>query len=210
MTFDAGYFSNSREDVAELIERATKTILDVGCGYGVLGALLKSVNKERTVTGIEKNPVAANEAKRVLDRVINLDIENQELPEIKEKFDCVIFADILEHLSDPRKVLERFRHCLNHHGYIVCSIPNVRHYTVFVRLLLKGWEYEDYGIFDRTHVRFFSLKPMIRLIEDAGYRIEVIKPKIVASKKARIANVLAVNKLEDFLAMQYIFKARAL
>jgi hypothetical protein len=105
-------------------------------------------------------------------------------------------------------VLKRFKKNLNQHGSIVCSIPNVRHYPVFIRVLLKGWEYEDYGIFDRTHIRFFSLRPMIRLIEDAGYSIEVIKPKIVASKKARLINAIVMNKLEDFLAIQYIIKAR--
>jgi 2-polyprenyl-3-methyl-5-hydroxy-6-metoxy-1,4-benzoquinol methylase len=209
MVQDAEYFSNRREEVAELVDANAKTILDVGCAYGLLGASLKSIDHERVVVGIEKDPAAANQARRVLDKVIRTDIEDGNLTELKEKFDCIIFADILEHLRDPRAVLEKFREYLRVHGYIVCSIPNVRHYTVFIRLLLKGWEYEDYGIFDRTHIRFFSLKPMIRLIEGAGYKIEIIKPNIVCSRKAKILNTLAMNKLGDFLAMQYIFKARA-
>ena len=208
MTCDHGYFSNSREDVAELIEKSAKTILDVGCGKGMLGVSLKSADKERTVMGIEKYPDAADEARGLLDKVINADIESPDFPVMKEKFDCIIFADILEHLRDPLGILKRFKNNLNRDGFIVCSIPNVRHYTVILQLLLKGWEYKDFGIMDRTHLRFFSLMSMRSLLGEAGYDIEVVRPKIVASKKARIANAVLMNRLENFLAMQYIFKAR--
>lgn len=211
MACDSGYFSNNREDVAELIENRAKTILDVGCGYGLLGASLKSIDKERRVVGIEGEPEAAGKACSFLDRVINADVEAHDLQsKINEKFDCIIFADILEHLRDPLQVLKEFKNNLNQGGSIVCSIPNVRHYTVFIQLLLKGWEYKDYGIFDRTHLRFFSLKSMRKLLEEAGYSVEIVKPKIVASKKARVVNAILMNKLEDFLAMQYIFRARVL
>lgn len=209
MTCDPGYFSNNREDVAELVEKSAKTVLDVGCGKGMLGSLLKSADNGRTVVGIEKFPDAAGEARHLLDKVISADLESPEFPVIEEKFDCIIFADILEHLRDPLDILKKFRNNLNRNGFIVCSIPNVRHYTIFLQLLLKGWEYKEFGILDKTHLRFFSRSSMIKLLDDAGYNIEVAKPRIVASKKARIANAVLMNGLEEFLAMQYLFRARA-
>ncbi len=202
------YFGNQRLELIELVDDSAMTILDVGCGYGMLGSALKKRINGRRVLGIEIMPDAAREAKTVLDQVVNTDIENIDLPFPKENFDCIIFADILEHLKDPLSVILRLKPYLKKSGCVVCSIPNMRHYTALLRLLTRGWEYDDFGLFDRTHLRFFSLKTMRQLMEDAGLTIELIKPKIEASKKARILNRLLFGRLEEFVAMQYLVKAR--
>lgn len=203
-----GYFKNERKEVGSLVENSAKTILDVGCGYGLLGAALKSDDPSRKIVGIELDANASKEARKVLDDVLNVDIENFDLSATGLRFDCIICADILEHLKDPLAVLRRLKSRLNESGSVVCSIPNMRHYTVFLHLLTKGWEYEDFGLFDRTHLRFFSLHSIKLMISEAGLSIETVNPYIVASKKMKLLNTLLFNKLEDFLAMQYVIKAR--
>jgi SAM-dependent methyltransferase len=204
----SGYYKNQRREVAALVEQSAVTILDVGCGYRFLGSLLKKQRSDRIVIGIEKNPEAAKHASEILDHVVNMDVGSAEFPDLKLKFDCIIFADILEHLQDPLSTLTKFLEYLRDDGKIVCSIPNMRHYTVLLRLLRSGWEYDDYGLFDRTHLRFFSLRSITQLFLDAGLSIEVINPKVVASKKMLILNHLFFNKLYEFVAMQYIVRAK--
>lgn len=208
MPVEHGYFENQRLEIARLVDTSTKSILDVGCGFGFLGSSLKASDSERRVVGIEKDTRAAQEARKVLDAVFNGDLETPDMPLPTETFDCIIFADILEHLRDPLSAIVRLKQYLKKDGYIICSIPNMRHYTVFLRLLTKGWKYEDYGLFDRTHLRFFSLQTMKQLIHDAGFTVELIQAKVEASKKARLLNQLLFNKTEEFVAMQYLIKAR--
>lgn len=199
-----GYFDNQRPEIVKLIDPAATTILDVGCGNGQLGAELKRLSPRRKIIGIEKNKIAATEARYVLDEVIEQDIENLDLPFKNDMFDYIIFADILEHLLEPEKVLKKFKPVLKKNGTIILSIPNIRHYTTILQLLFRGWEYKDYGLFDRTHLRFYSLKSIKELITNSGYKIQKIEPRIVASKKAKIINFFCFNKLTDLLAMQYI------
>jgi 2-polyprenyl-3-methyl-5-hydroxy-6-metoxy-1,4-benzoquinol methylase len=207
---DSGYYSNAREEVAALVPDEALTILDVGCGRGILGALLKTRVARRRVIGLEIQPDVAEEAKRVLDEVIVGDLQQIDLPFAHALFDCVVFADVLEHMIDPAAALRKIRPFLKADAVIVCSIPNIRHYTTFLRLATRGWEYTDYGLFDRTHLRFFSLRSMQQMFSDAGYIIVRKQPNIVASKKMKLLNTLCFGGLDDFLAQQYLLIAQAL
>jgi 2-polyprenyl-3-methyl-5-hydroxy-6-metoxy-1,4-benzoquinol methylase len=207
---DTGYYNNERNEVAALVPDTAFTILDVGCGRGKLGALLKSRVARRRVVGLEIIPAVAAEARNVLDEVITGDLQQVDLPFHHATFDCVVFADVLEHMVDPTGALRKVRPLLRERGVIVCSIPNIRHYTTFIRLLMHGWEYTDFGIFDRTHLRFFSLRSMQQMLSDAGYCIATIQPNVVASRKMKILNTLCFGRLGDFLAQQYLFVAQSL
>lgn len=206
--FGEGYYENVRPEIIELVDKDVKFILDVGCGKGYLGSKLKSLNPNCKVIGIEYVEEIAQQAKSLLDEVIVGDIQNIDLKFDKFLFDGVIFADILEHLVDPIGVLIRLKPYLKPGGFIITSIPNMRHYTVILRLIRRGWIYDNYGHFDKTHIRFFSLQSMEKLITNAGYVIETKTPRIVASKKMQILDVIAFGKLQEFLAFQYIIKAR--
>jgi len=205
---DSGYYNNERRDVASLVPGSAITILDVGCGSGKLGRYLKSLVPTRVVMGIEFNPAVAAEARAVLDAVVVGDVAVLELPFEAGYFDCLICADILEHLVDPWTVLRKLKPLLKHDGILLCSIPNIRHYTAFLRLAVHGWEYTDYGLFDRTHLRFFSLRTMDQLLAQAGYRVFRREPRIIASMKMKILNTLCFGHLEEFLTLQYILLAR--
>lgn len=205
---NSGYYENERPEVAGLVEDEHKVILDVGCGHGRMGAyLLKGVSGRR-VYGIELFEEAAEKAKEVLTDVVCGDIETMQIPFDSDFFDCIVFADVLEHVRSPQEILRKLYPFLKPGGVIISSIPNMRHYTVILRLLSRGWEYDDFGHFDRTHLRFFSKRSMNELISDAGFVIESCTPRIVASKKMQALNALCFGSLGDFLAYQYVLKAR--
>ncbi len=205
---DAGYYENDRPEIFSQVESQMLSILDVGCGHGILGKNLKRDVPERKVFGIEYDILAAEAAKLNLDQVVTGDIQTMILPFQGAIFDCIIFADILEHLLEPAAVLRKLKPYLKPNGVIICSIPNMRHYAVILKLIREGWNYEDYGPFDRTHLRFFSLRSMKDLITSAGFHIESILPRVVGSRKMKFLNLIMFQKLEEYLAFQYIFKAR--
>jgi len=201
------YFENERPEIVELVDSSAKVILDVGCGAGRLGARLKTLDSTRTIYGIEHNESAAAKAEQVLDRVFVGDVQTVDLPLQNAQVDCMIFADILEHLAHPEKALAKLRPLLRPDGFIIASIPNMRHYTVILRLITTGWRYEEFGLFDKTHLRYFSRGTMGELLSDAGFVPDIVAPRVVASKKMRILNFFLFGMLEEFLAMQYIIKA---
>jgi O-antigen biosynthesis protein len=204
---DPGYYENERRDVARLVPGYARRILDVGCGSGKLGSLLKVEHPHCHVTGVEINTAVAAEAGAVLDAVVVGDIQHMPLPFASGSFDCIIFADVLEHTLDPAAILRTVRPLLAPQGVIVCSIPNMRHYTVILQLIRKGWEYADYGLFDRTHIRFFSRRSIERLLLENGFVIQHCEPRVAASRKLRMANVLTGGMLTEFVAMQYLVVA---
>lgn len=204
MTPPAGYYDNTRPEVAKLVGPDAQTILDVGCGSGQLGLLLKKRLPECRVFGIEYSESPAAEAMKVLDGVVIGDIERVTVPFEPGSFDCIIFADVLEHLLNPAGVLMKLIPLLKSRGRIICSIPNMRHYTVILDLIRHGWNYQDYGLFDRTHLRFFSLASMKQLMDECGLAVSHVEPRIVASRKMRAMNTLCFGKLEEFLAFHYL------
>lgn len=195
-----------RDEFLNLVPQGIKKVLDVGCGKGVLGAKLKE--RQIEVVGIEKNKEFYMLAKDRLNQVFLADVENFNLPYPKGYFDCLLYADILEHLTDPLVTLKNHANYLRDKGYIVASIPNIRYYKVIIRLLLgKSWDYVDAGILDKSHLRFFTLINIKELFIKAGFKIIDIKRNIVAAKGFRFLNILCFNKLIDFLTYQFYIVA---
>ena len=94
------------------------------------------------------------------------------LPYTEGAFDLLVFADIIEHVARPLDVLVRWLPLLNDNGYVVASLPNIRHFTVSLPLLLLGqWDYQDRGILDESHLRFFTRRSARKLFDDAGLSI---------------------------------------
>ena len=208
MDYNSTYYQFNREDMQHLIPENVKRILDVGCAGGKFGELLKNKNPGLEVTGIEIHPEAARQASKVLDRVITGNIEELMDIDISDGyFDCIIYADVLEHLRNPWSVINAYRRFLRTGGYIVCSIPNVRFYKVIINLIKGIWEYAEDGIMDRSHLRFFTLKSIRELIELNGFKIQTIERKITKRKTPRRLNRLFLNYLKDFLTVQYFIVA---
>ncbi|HAZ10471.1 MAG TPA: class I SAM-dependent methyltransferase [Candidatus Omnitrophica bacterium] len=198
---------DKRDDFLDLVPRGTRRLLDVGCGSGGLSMRLKEKGIE--AVGVEKNENLCSLAKEKLDTVISGDVENLKLDYPEGYFDCIMYADILEHLTEPLNILEKHKIYLQKDGCVIASIPNVRYYKIILRLILSGaWDYNDAGMLDRTHVRFFGLINIIELFEKAGYEIVEIRRNVIAARGFRVLNFIFFNNLKDFLTYQYYIKAK--
>lgn len=168
-----GYYNNIRHEMLKYIPNTATKLMDVGCGDGSFGKVLKERGYEQ-VWGIEYTDKEAKKAKNVLDRVFSGPCEEY-IPELPESyFDVIFFNDVLEHLVDPYTVLRDIRSKLSSNGVIISSIPNVRYHNTFMKVLFnKDWKYEDYGVMDRTHLRFFTSKSILRMYREAGYDVQL-------------------------------------
>lgn len=168
----SAYFEGSRPEVANLVPESCRSILDVGCGFGGLGRQLRSRGFNE-LYGIEINPDATPRLEGIYAQHWIGDVEKLALPLPDESLDCVIFADVLEHLVDPWGALHRYLRLLRSGGTAIISIPNVRNIALIYRLLVKGrWDYEDSGLLDRTHLRFFTRHSVGALVEGGGLLID--------------------------------------
>lgn len=123
--------------------------------------------------GVEINTITATQARAADFYVIGADIrQGLQAARSLMPFDYVIFGDVLEHLPDPEIALQQTLDLLSPHGHIVVSLPNVVSLVARIRLLRGIWRYEDMGIFDRTHLRFYSVSGGKELLTENGYRIE--------------------------------------
>ena len=170
----ADYHGHARPEIAALVPASARRIVDVGCGRGELGRALKAARPGVEVRGVEPMAEAAERARAVLDDVMVAGAEAP-LPSAWPRPDCVIFADVLEHLVDPWAVLRAYHALLLPEGTLVVSIPNVRHRSVMAPLLHGRWDYVPAGVLDRTHLRFFSRQTAVELIEGAGFRVKRVE-----------------------------------
>src|SRR4030042_230941 len=163
------YSRHINELIYKLIPK-NKKILDVGCNTGNLGEkLIKEKNCE--VWGIDYSKEAIKLAKKRLTQTKVFDLETYKIPFPKEKFDIIIFADVLEHLRYPEEILKKFSNMLNESGLVFTSIPNIANIKIRFNLLLGKWDYQEEGILDKTHLRFFTKKTIRSLFRNSGYRI---------------------------------------
>jgi len=200
------YYRGLREDIASLVSGSTERVLDVGCAAGVTGEMLKKKGI-REVVGIEIEESSYKEALRRLDKVFLGDVQKMTLPFDDGYFDCIIYADVLEHLPDPWSVVRGHKRLLKDTGYVIASIPNVRHYRVVKKLLSGKWEYEERGVLDAGHLRFFTLESIKKMFHDSGYRIETLVYKISASKIRKFLNNISGGRLNEELSEQFLIKA---
>ncbi|HYZ10695.1 MAG TPA: glycosyltransferase [Actinomycetota bacterium] len=162
---------NSSQTQIVLLTGRSKKVLDVGASTGYVARALRG--RGCTVTGLEIDPEAAKQAAKYCDRMIVGDVEELDLEETfpADRFDVVIFGDVLEHLVDPAGVLLRTAAVLAPGGYVVASIPNITHGSVRLSLMAGQFRYTETGLLDRTHLRFFDRRGVEELFEDTGYAV---------------------------------------
>jgi len=206
----AASYETARPDLQAHVPREACRILDLGCASGALGAALKR-RQIATVVGVERSAELAMEAMNVLDRVVVGDIDvvlaNADLAE--DPFDCLIAGDVLEHLVDPWRALAHATSLLAPSGTAVVSIPNVAYFRGLLRLARTGrWPLDDTGVFDRTHLRWFTLDDGLDLLRQAGLRATDVEPRYWATGWHLAWRRLAARTpAHRFLAPQYIFTA---
>ena len=149
-------------------------VLEIGCSSGSQTRLLKNT-LGCSVTGIEIDAAAAEDAREFCERLIIGDIENLNLTENlgNQPFDVIILSDVLEHLKQPGDTLMKIRPLLGQSGILLASIPNIAHAAICWELAHGRFDYRDYGLLDDTHIRFFTKKTITHLFEGSGYYIAV-------------------------------------
>lgn len=204
------YFSNPRPDLARFVPEGLGRVLELGCGAGAFGAALKAMGVKEVV-GIERSPEAALAARQRIDRVVLADIERDALELPPDAFDCLVCNDVLEHLVDPWTMLARLRSYVRPGGWLLASIPNVRHHKVVRHLVWPGrWRYEADGVLDRTHLRFFTRESARELVESAGFAIERMQGINASSLPLwlRLIDAALLGRLDDMRYLQFAIVAR--
>lgn len=211
---------SSHSKIVNLIKSNLKkgSILDVGCASGYIESLLPKSDYE--FFGIDSNEEVISVAKKNYKEVWNLDIE-KEVPNLKIKFDILIFADILEHLRDPSFVLSRYLKFGKNRSLIIISTPNIANFVIRLFLLFGHFDYSDRGILDRTHLRFFTLDNLKKMLKEVNLEIldvEVtplpfseIFPRFKSSKFIFVLSFLAdsLSSLwKRMFAYQFVILAR--
>jgi len=202
----AAAYESERGEIVGLVPGGVRRVLDLGCSTGWLAAALKA-RGEVEVVGIEREPAYAAAAREHCDRVVEVDVEA--VPSDLGRFDCLVAADVLEHLVDPWSALEAYAAMLDPGCRAVISLPNAAHWTTFAALARGSWPRRPEGIHDATHLRWFTLRDAIALCEGAGLRVEHVerRPWVLwrGTRLDRHAGPLA--RLSPFI-FQHVLAAR--
>ncbi len=153
--------------VLELVP-PTGTVLEIGCGGGHLTEHLQA--RGNRVTAIDINPFAAARAARFAEEAFDLDLDRHVLGErlSGRQFDCILLADVLEHVRSSTRVLTDALSLLAPGGTVVISVPNIAHIDARLMLLQGQWAYKPTGILDDSHLRFFTRDSLRSLLRDCG------------------------------------------
>jgi 2-polyprenyl-3-methyl-5-hydroxy-6-metoxy-1,4-benzoquinol methylase len=172
--------------VVELVPEGS-SVLEFGCATGYMSDVLAQRRRCR-VTGVELDPQAAAAASAFCERVVVGDAETLDLNDHlgDERFDAVLFADVLEHLRDPAAMLRRARPFVAEGGAVVASIPNIAHISVRLALLGGEFRYRDLGLLDDTHLHFFTRASIVDLFESAGFVVSTWRRRHVDESAAEI------------------------
>ncbi|WP_058186741.1 class I SAM-dependent methyltransferase [Terracidiphilus gabretensis] len=162
-------YSGVNDALLSYVPISANRILDVGCGTGGFGEVLRN-EREREVVGITYSSEEATLAEKRLSAVYCADLNNFDLT-VLGRFDCVVMSHVLEHLYRPDEFLMQVRSILKPNGVIVVALPNVVFWWQRIQFMLGRWRYTDWGILDRTHFRFFDLYSSAELLRESGYEI---------------------------------------
>ena len=214
------YYSNVRKDLIAFIRHEQSEhirVLEIGCGIGATLGKIKYKYPNSEVYGVE-----------IVDKVAKLgasnfeiicdNIENNSLPFEERYFDYIIFGDVLEHLREPETVLLNIKRYLKSGGSIIASIPNIMNAETIYQLLHGFFTYEQSGIRDRTHLRFFTLYEIVNMMERVGYQIKEIDMSRAQGLTTRdfsefFDKLLAIEGVAErkyFDALQYLFRAEVI
>jgi SAM-dependent methyltransferase len=202
-------YIDPRVDMVPFVPASTGRLLDVGCSTGQFATTLREHGSQAELWGIDLDEPLPDWPQPFDTRLTGSFPEG--IPE-GERFDCVAFNDVLEHMVDPWAALRATRELLTPSGVVIASIPNVRYISVLRPLVLHGgWRYrDDGGVLAIEHLRFFTRSTIVAMFESTGYAIDRIEPiRVMESGEFAMLNRLTRGRLTDFLAERYAVAATA-
>lgn len=207
-------------DLLALIPAQSARLIEIGCSSGALAHEFKKINPGCHYCGVDIDASYIELASRYCDATMALDIEcaGDDFFSAHSTRDCWIFGDTLEHLKDPWHVLRAIRMNLPTTGCVVACIPNAQHWSVVTRLAVGDFRYEDSGLLDRTHLRWFTRKTIIELFADCGFKIVAMRPRLFPEpnreyflpairKLAEVAGLDPEVTVRDAMPLQYVVRA---
>lgn len=216
--FDTGYYTFARIELIGFIDKPKEekfSVLEIGCGMGATLAKIKYLWPNAEVKGIELVEKVADIGASYLD-IIQGNAEHMEMPYEEKSFDYIILGDVLEHLYNPQELIQKMCRYLKDDGAFLCSIPNMMHVSVLLPLLKGEFEYQESGILDRTHIRFFTLKSILQMFRNCGLKMENLSGTCDGTENEYEAEIEEIQSLGipniasevQFKTYQYIFAAR--
>jgi 2-polyprenyl-3-methyl-5-hydroxy-6-metoxy-1,4-benzoquinol methylase len=202
------YFSNARADFVRLLPRdPTARILEIGCGTGATGALAMARGRAGEYVGVELMEGAAAQAQEVLTEVRVGDVERMEFEWQPAQFDALIMSEVLEHLVEPGALLKRLSRFVRPGGMVLASSPNISHWRVVGELLKGRFDLADQGVFDRTHLRWFTPVTFAGLFEQAGFRVDHVGPVCPFSPRVEAISRWTSGRLDHLFMTQISLQA---
>lgn len=193
--------------VLERVPRGS-TVLEIGPSSGYMTAELR--RNGCTVDAIELNPLDAKKAEAHCRRMLVGSAEDKAVwGRISDQYDVVLMADVLEHLRSPDDVLREVRQRIAPWGQVIVSLPNVAHWRMRVDLLRGQFTYTDWGLLDRTHLRFYTRDTALSLFRDAGFEVtEMAVPPARRTVSLSAVKTWAKRAWPSLLALQIIYRLR--
>ena len=203
----SSYHDLVRTDALAMLVGCAGTVLDFGGGVGASSASLKDAGRAEKIVLMDQ---VAETALQAVDHAIALDLNNA--AQVKAAlaqsgpFDTVLCLDVLEHLVDPWAVIAQLEGALRPGGTMIVSLPNASHHSVLLPLIFRGrFDYQDAGIMDRTHLRWFTKATSIELASSGALQLEVVEPNL-SGRRDQWLNRMTWGLLERFFAKQYRLK----
>ena len=201
------YYHFVRREIAPLLPKTCTQILEVGAGAGPTLKWLKELYPKAETTAVEINPDLLDELRQNADVAIIGPID-ETFPQLKS-YDLILLLDVLEHLPDSTATLRKLSKLLRPGGQVIVSVPNIAHLSVSVPLLLlRRFNYQDAGILDRTHLRFFVEDTAIKLLNDANFIVTSGLISGIQGPRAKLLDSLSCGLLRHHLAKQYIMRGQ--
>lgn len=189
--------------------------------HGAMAKAYREINPEVHYTGIDIDSDYAAIAAEYCDRTLSTNIESVSPSDFATLFpsDCWIFGDCLEHLHNPWRIISEIRDNIDPNGCMLVCIPNAQHWSVQMRLATGQFHYEDSGLLDRTHIRWFTRITLIEMFTKAGWKIEQaysrqlpgMPPQGILEGIKKIAEAAGGNgeeSISDACTFQYLFYLR--
>jgi 2-polyprenyl-3-methyl-5-hydroxy-6-metoxy-1,4-benzoquinol methylase len=206
-------------DLLKLIPKHSSNIIEIGCSSGALAREFKKINPGCTYYGVDIDPTYIGLASRYCDgvQIVNLDEVDDKFYSDQSIRDTWIFGDTLEHLKDPWKVLGSIRKVIPSSASVIACIPNAQHWSMQVKLSIGDFRYQESGLLDKTHLRWFTRQTIVELFDGAGFKIVEGSPRIFEEKNrdrflaligelARAAGVDSNLAMNDAMPLQYVVR----